>query len=163
MYICVHSYYCILEHLVTSSIPRHLKKTSPESSWGDFWEIGDVVAVWETVIAWCIVGLSQFLQELSWCPGVACGRVFSLWKIYFFTYLSFAYLGNIPGYTFDFLFSFFDSAFKFAVGVGVALVEVKVAFISVETLAGFRRDCPDFVGRSHDWCWKVDEVFPPWL
>ena len=163
MYICVHSYYCILEHLVTSSIPRHLKKTSPESSWGDFWEIGDVVAVWETVIAWCSVGMSQFLQELSWCPGVACGRVFSLWTMYFFTYLRFVYLGNIPGYTFDLVFSFFYSAFKLAVGVGVALVEVKVAFIVVEAIPSFWRDFPDFFGRRNDWSWQVNKVFPPWL
>ena len=64
--------------------------------------------------------------------------------------MSFAYLGNIPGYTFDLLFGFFYSAFKFAVGVGVAFVKVKIAFIVVEAIPSFWSNFPDFFSRRHD-------------
>ena len=94
----MYLYYCILENFGTSAISRHLKKTSPESGWGDFWEIGDVVAVRNLLfsdvhLTWREVSLGQgeqklqfvlwkdskklwFVCELKW---ITSGRVSSQW------------------------------------------------------------------------------------
>ena len=60
------------------------------------------------------------------------------------------------------LLSLLDPALEATVGEGVALVELKVTFISEEAATSLWRDVPDVVGGD-DLGGEVDEVLPPWL
>ena len=72
------------------------------------------------------------------------------------------YLGKMPWDAFVLLLCLFDPTFKPTVGEGVALVELKVAFVVEKAPSSFWQDVLDSV-RGNDCCRKVNEVFSSWL
>ena len=59
------------------------------------------------------------------------------WTLIFLIDFGHTYLGKIPWDAFVLLLSLSDRAFQSTVGEGVALVELKVAFISEKAPSGF--------------------------
>ena len=72
------------------------------------------------------------------------------------------HLGQMPWDAFVLHFSLFDPTLKPTVGEGVALVELKVAFVIEKTPTSFWQDVLDSVS-SDDCGRKVDEVLSSWL
>ena len=60
-----------------------------------------------------------------------------------------SYLGKVPWDALELLFSQLDLTFKSAIGVGVALVELKVALISEKAASGLGQDFPDALCGDH--------------
>jgi len=60
------------------------------------------------------------------------------------------------------MFCLFDSTLQSAVGEGVPLVKLKVAFVSKEAFPGFRQNISDSIGGD-DGGRKVNKVFASWL
>ena len=64
----------------------------------------------------------------------------------------------MPWNTSQLLLCLFDPALQFAIGEGVAFVEIKVAFVFKEATPSFRQNIPDSIGGD-DGGGEVDEVF----
>ena len=72
------------------------------------------------------------------------------------------HLGQMPWDAFVLHFSLFDPTLKPTVGEGVALVELKVAFVVEKTATSFWQDVLNFV-RGNECGRQVDEVLSSWL
>ena len=68
----------------------------------------------------------------------------------------------MPWDAFVLLFSLPDAAFQPTVGEGVALVELKVAFVVEKAPTSFWQDVLDSI-RGNDCGRKVNKVFSSWL
>ena len=75
--------------------------------------------------------------------------------------LSFPHLGKVPGDAFVLCLCPLYPTLEPAVGEGVAVVEIKIALVSKETVSGLWCDASDLVG-GYNGGREVDEMFAAW-